>query len=76
MFTREQLSNRNPDIVTVYSSDYNVPSQVVNKYYAEMLEGKFSYDIAFDAKTKEAPRWVYPRDIDFLAGRIIILTRR
>jgi hypothetical protein len=76
LFTRDDLRKRNPNIVTVYSSDYEVPSQVVRNYYAEMLEEKFHYDVAFDGKTTEAPRWIYPRDIDFLRGRITILTRR
>jgi Dolichyl-phosphate-mannose-protein mannosyltransferase len=76
LFTQDELRKRNPNIVTVYSSDYEVPSQIVKGYYAKMLEEKFSYDIAFDGKTTEAPRWIYPRDIDFLRGRITILTRR
>ena len=76
LFTEDELRKRNPNIVTVYSSDYEVPSQTVKDYYAEMLAGKFGYDIAFDGRTGDPPRWIYPRDIDFLRGRITILTRR
>jgi hypothetical protein len=76
LFTQDELSKRNPNIVTVYSSDYEVPNQTARTYYAEMLAGRLGYDIAFDGRTADSPRWIYPRDIDFLRGRVTILTRR
>jgi hypothetical protein len=76
LFTFAELSKRKPDLITVYSSDYQVPSAAVRNYYSDLLAGKFPYDIVFDGKTREPPRWVYPRDIDFLNGRITILARR
>jgi hypothetical protein len=42
----------------------------------DLLAGKFPYDIVFDGQTVDPPRWVYPRNIDFLSGRITILARR
>ena len=76
LFTLDSLEKRNPQVITVYSSDYEVPSVLVRKYYSDLLEQKFPYDIVFDGKSKEPPRWVYPRVIDHLRGRITILARR
>lgn len=76
LFTEAELLKRNPRLVAAYSSDYAVPNPAVRNYYAQLLGGKFPYTIAFDADTKEPPRWVYPREIDFLRGRITILKRR
>ena len=76
LFTREELLKRNPDFVSVYSTDYEIRNAAVRNYYSDLLQGRFPYDIVFDAQTIDSPRWVYPRDIDFLRGRIIILARR
>lgn len=76
LFSGAALQQRNPQLVCAYSSDYGVPSVVVRNYYSDLLAGKFSYDIVFDGATTEPPRWVYPRDIDFLRGRMTILARR
>jgi len=76
LFTREELLKRNPDFVSVYSTDYEIRNAAARNYYADLLQGRFPYDIVFDAQTIDSPRWVYPRDIDFLRGRIIILARR
>jgi hypothetical protein len=76
LFTETELRQRNPNIVTVYSSDYEVLSDKVRNYYLDLLAGKFPYGIVFDGQTVDPPRWVYPRNIDFLSGRITILARR
>jgi len=76
LFTADALLKRNPQFVCVYSSDYGVPDATVRSYYADLLDGTFPYDIVFDGQTSQPPRWVYPRDIDFLSGRMTILARR
>lgn len=76
LFTLGALEKRKPQFITVHSSDYQVPSPLIRKYYSDLLAQKFSYDIVFDAESKEPPHWVYPRNIDFLQGRITILVRR
>lgn len=76
LFTVDALEKRQPRIITVYSLDYEVPSPLVRKYYSDLLAQRFSYDIVFDAASREPPRWVYPRQIDFVRGRITILARR
>jgi len=62
--------------ISVYSWNYRVPSDTVRKYYSDLLLGKFPYIIVFDAETAPVPAWIYPRTIDFLAGRITILQRK
>jgi len=75
LFTPEALARRNPSFITVHSVDYQVPSEIVPKYYADLIDGKLGYHVTFDGTTPEAPRWIYPREIDFLAGRMTILVR-
>src|SRR5436190_22656637 len=76
LFTAAALQKRDPDYISVYSWNYQVPSRTVRSYYGDLLAGKFPYEIVFDAETARVPAWTYPRTIDFLAGRITILQRK
>jgi hypothetical protein len=76
LFTATALEKRNPNYITIYSPDYRVPSETVRRYYGDLLTGKFRYTIVFDADTPRAPKWIYPRTIDHLRGRITILKRK
>jgi hypothetical protein len=76
LFTAAALQKRSPNYIAVYSLDYKVPSERVRKYYDDLLTGRFPYAIVFDAETQPSPRWIYPRTIDMLRGRITILQRR
>jgi hypothetical protein len=76
LFTAAALEKRNPDFITIYSLDYKVPGEAVRRYYDDLLTGKFPYAIVFDADTPRVPKWIYPRTIDFLRGRITILQRK
>jgi dolichyl-phosphate-mannose-protein mannosyltransferase len=76
LFSATALKKRNPDYITVYSLDYKVPAKTVRRYYDALLTGKLPYAIVFDADAPRSPKWIYPRTIDFLRGRIIILQRK
>ena len=76
LFTAASLEKRNPNYITIYSLDYRVPGEMVRRYYGDLLTGKFPYVIVFDADTPRAPKWIYPRTIDHLRGRITILQRK
>jgi hypothetical protein len=76
LFTAAALEKRNPNYISIYSGDYKVPSDTVRRYYGELLTGKLPYAIVFDANTPRAPKWIYPRTIDSLRGRITILQRK
>jgi hypothetical protein len=76
LFTAAALEKRNPNYIAIYSVDYNVPGEIVRKYYGDLLTGKFHYAIAFDGDTPPAPVWIYPRTIDHLRGRVTILQRK
>ena len=76
LYTLEELLKRNPSLITVHSIDYSISNSAVKSYYSDLLEGKFPYEIAFDREAIEPPRWAYPRNIDFLNGRMTILKRR
>ena len=76
LFTAAALEKRNPNYISIYSGDYKVPGDTVRRYYGELLTGKLPYAIVFDARTPRAPKWIYPRTIDSLRGRITILQRK
>ena len=76
LFTAAALEKRNPKYIAIYSLDYKVPSEIVRRYYGDLLAGKLPYVIAFDGETPPAPAWIYPRTIEFLRGRITILQRK
>ena len=76
LFTAAALEKRNPNYISIYSLDYRVPGETVRRYYGDLLTGKFPYAIVFDADTPRAPKWIYPRTIDHLRGRITILQRK
>ena len=76
LFTAAALRTRNPNYIAIYSLDYQVPGEIVRRYYGDLLAGTFPYVIAFDGATPPAPAWIYPRTIDFLQGRITILQRK
>jgi hypothetical protein len=76
LFTAAALEKRNPNYISIYSGDYKVPGDTVRRYYGELLTGKLPYAIVFDAGTPRAPKWIYPRTIDSLRGRITILQRK
>ena len=68
LFTAAALQQRDPDYISVYSWNYQVPSQTVRRYYGDLLAGKFPYAIVFDAETTRVPAWIYPRS-DRFPGR-------
>jgi Dolichyl-phosphate-mannose-protein mannosyltransferase len=76
LFTAAALEKRNPNYICIYSPDYRVPVETVRRYYRDLLAGKFPYAVVFDARTPRAPKWIYPRTIDSLRGRISILQRK
>jgi hypothetical protein len=76
LFTVAALEKRNPNYISIYSGDYKVRGDTVRRYYGDLLTGKLAYAIVFDARTPRAPKWIYPRTIDSLRGRIIILQRK
>ena len=76
LFTAAALEKRNPNYISIYSGDYKVPGDTVRRYYGDLLTGKLPYAIVFDAGTPRAPKWIYPRTIDSLRGRITILQRK
>lgn len=76
LFTAAELRKRNPKLVAIYSTDYQVPSTAVRGYYTDLITGRFPYRIVFDAATEAPLWWSYPRKIDFLSGRLTILKRQ
>jgi hypothetical protein len=79
----DRFQKRGPDYVALnslffagiirgkYESFY--PSR--NAYFNALLSGEGRYRIVFDRSSEPAPWWVYPRRIDFLDNRMMILRK-
>ena len=76
LFSLKELLARNPDFVTIDSHDYRVPSETVKSYYHNLMQEKFPYRIVCDRQSPSVPQWIYPRVIDFLQDRTILLVRK
>jgi len=76
IFNLKCLLERNPDVISVYSGDANVPSKTVRSYYSDLISEKYPYKIVFDRKSPPVPQWLYPRSIDFLVNESILLIRK
>jgi hypothetical protein len=45
------------------------------QYFDDLLAGRLGYEIAYDVSTPTAAAWTYPRRIDFLQNRLVVLGR-
>jgi hypothetical protein len=84
-YSLKELMKRKPDFVAFNSLYYNRFTEpglkqdlypTMNNYFQQLLAEKYPYKIVFDEESKHAPRWVYPREIDFLYNRVTIFARK
>jgi hypothetical protein len=47
----------------------------VGAFFSDLLHGRLPYRVVYDRQSPRPPAWVYPRSIDFLHNRIVILER-
>ncbi|HWN65956.1 MAG TPA: glycosyltransferase family 39 protein [Candidatus Binatus sp.] len=76
LFSVKELLARNPDFVTIGSGDYQVPSETAKSYYHNLMQEKFPYRVVYDRQSPPVPQWIYPRVIDDLQDRTILLVRK
>jgi len=76
LFTPEALAKRNPDIITVDLCDMVVPSPTVRAFFENLTTEKFPYKVVYDRQSPRDPGWIYPKEIDFLQTRCVILVRK
>jgi hypothetical protein len=80
----EALTRRGPAFVAVDSMFYDrffneqgaggvYPE--VHRYLTDLLANRLGYHIVFDRTAAPSPAWLYPRDMDFVDNRIVILAR-
>jgi hypothetical protein len=83
-YAPESLARRAPDAVVVDSLYYGrflgdgaagKSYSEIKEFFADLLEERLRYHIIFDRTSPEAPVWAYPRQIDNLDNRIVILER-
>jgi hypothetical protein len=84
-YSLQELMKRKPDFIGFNSLYYNRFTEpglkqdlypTMNDYFQQLLAEKYPYKIVFDEESKHAPRWVYPREIDFLYNRVTIFARK
>ena len=80
----EALAQRAPDVVVVDSLyfgrflEHRAVGDTdcdVGEFFTDLLEERLGYAIVFDRTSREIPVWAYPRVIDFLHNRIVVLER-
>jgi len=76
LFSVKELLARNPDFVTIDSSVYQVPSETATSYYHNLMQEKFPYRVVYDRQSPPVSQWIYPRVIDDLQDRTILLVRK
>jgi len=75
-FTQKGLLKRNPDYITFSDQVYLfTPDLSVQKFYYDLEDGRYGYTKVFDKKCMPQFPWTYPKSIDLLAGRMIILKK-
>ena len=75
-FTMEGLKKRNPDYVAFSIQALQFTSdEKAQRYYADHLAERLGYRKVFDASWMPAMPWTYPKGVDFLVERMIILKK-
>jgi hypothetical protein len=83
-YTKEALQARQPGYIVTNSNYFGrflepglrrelYPSMA--QYFDELLHGQLGYEIAYDVSTPAPAGWIYPRKIDFLQNRVVVLRR-
>jgi hypothetical protein len=75
VFSPAGQAQRNPDLISIYSPDLDVPVEFSRNYYNDLLGEKLGYKIMFQGSTPPVSPLLYPKFIDCLAGTITILGR-
>lgn len=76
-FTAEGLAKRNPDFITFSNQVYQfTPDEQAQWFYRALDDGHLGYRKIFEKSWRPRVPYTYPRDIDFLAERIVILQRK
>lgn len=76
MFTREALEERNPDFITFSSQVFEWSGDdLVQRFYGLLDAEQLGYRKVFDRSWRPYASWSYPRGIDFLVQRMVILER-
>ena len=75
-FTRDGLRKRNPDFVTFSNQVYQFTGDdQAQRFYRNLDEGRLGYTRVFDKSWRPRAWWSYPKNVDFLAERMVILKR-
>jgi hypothetical protein len=77
------LAQRDPDFVAVdslYADRYLYAEEgelypEMRAYFADLYAAKLGYHIVLDRSSRGSPRWLYPREMDFVDNRIVVLQR-
>jgi hypothetical protein len=80
----DALARRAPDLVVIDSLYFGrflegrtvgAAECDIGQFFTDLLEGRLGYRVVFDRTSQDVPSWAYPRAIDFLHNRIVVLER-
>jgi hypothetical protein len=83
-FSTRALRERNPDYILLSSNYYGRFTNPgprrelypgVARYFDRLLAGELGYIIVLDERSPTPPKWAYPKRIDFLDSRLVVLRR-
>lgn len=75
-FTKAGLEKRRPDFISFSNQVYQfTPDEQAQLFYRSLDNGQLGYVKVFERKWRPKLPYTYPRDIDFLAERVVILKR-
>lgn len=83
-YCAEALAQRAPDAVVVDSLYFDrflerravgAADCDMRKFFMDLLDERLGYDVVFDRTSQHIPVWAYPRVIDFLHNRVVVLAR-
>lgn len=76
LYTEREFERRNPDFIALnlsHTENFKNLFPEINRYYANLLEERYGCRIVFDRKSHAPPEWAYPKRIDSLAKRMVIM---
>lgn len=83
-YSLEELMKRRPNYLAInskyygrfFDGQYAVHYPFMRKFFADLLNGQYPYEIVFDRASQPVPKIIYPQRIEFVDNEITILKNK